>query len=149
MEKPGTPLRAPTRLAEKGCDFIHRPLTPPAAETPLAGELATSSHPPLFFRGPGAPHLPLAHPHLRQPEGERPPRSQEAPRPGGSHTPLRGTRKPSSHGLPLVRPPVGEETGTRVSLEVTQDTPGLRLTPFIHSPSQTSRPSHSVLDFKT
>ena len=57
MEKPGTTLHAPTRLAEKGCDFIHRPLTPPAAETPLAGELATSSHPPLFFQGPGAAGL--------------------------------------------------------------------------------------------
>ena len=62
MEKPGTTLHAPTRLAEKGCDFIHRPLTPPAAETPLAGELATSSHPPLFFQGPGAPQAPLARP---------------------------------------------------------------------------------------
>ena len=46
VEKPGTMLGVHTHLAEKGCDFIHRPLTPPAAETrTLVGELATSSRP--------------------------------------------------------------------------------------------------------
>lgn len=37
VEKPGTTLGAHTHLAEKGCDFIRRPLTPPAAETRAGG----------------------------------------------------------------------------------------------------------------
>lgn len=137
MEKPGTTLGAHTHLAEKGDDFIHRPLTPPAAETRAGGRARhiLMSVLPLFVRGPGAPRpgsqcAPLTHPPQPcQPEGGAPTEVSGSTPSGGSHTPSRGTRRPSSHGLPLIRPLVGEETGTRVRLEVTQDTLRSSLSP--------------------
>ena len=120
---------------------------------------ASSPHPhvcpPPPLPGPWSPaagkpvRTPRPAPQPCQPEGGAPTKVSGSTLSKGSHTPLRGTRRLSSHGLPLIRPPVGEETGTRVRLEVTQDTPHSLLSWLRALHFKCRAQATFVLDFKT